>query len=237
MENLIKIKLDPRRGGLAPIDFIRPCFIIYDWPGDDVDVWFSDDDGASWAKLAEDVYRVGYDQKTQRLYLSLLFDVDTISQLALFLPGGENIGVGFNITRYDLVQIAWTVEGVLGPVFPIGFPVGSELGASVGIGATIEGEFPRGVPVGFFVKYPNMRHFAVGHTVAAPVDMNIPAGFDTGTEFAASQGVGAWIMGLSEYGLVFMTLDEDTIDALSGEAVHQKQKTITLNGTDPEELD
>lgn len=237
MENLIRIKLDPKRGGVDPVDFIRPCFIVYDWPGDEVDVWFSDDNGSTWEKLESGNYRAGYDFELKRLYLTLLFDVDTVSQLAMFGSGGSYVGVGFSLTDYDLVPVGWDVEGIHGSVFPVGCQAGNVSGFEVGAGVTVEGEFPRGIPAGFFVKCPDVRNFAVGFAMAAPVDSIVPAGFNIGTVFSESQGIGMTIMGLSEYGLSFMSLDESTVDGLSGEAVHRKQKVVTLNGTDPEELD
>jgi hypothetical protein len=237
MNNLIRIKLDPRRGGVSGIDFIRPCFVVYDWPGDEVDVWYSDDNGTSWDKLTGDDYRAGYDFESKRLYLALLFDISTISQLALFGSGRAHVGVGYELASFDVMPVGWTVEGILVPLFPVGCSIGNEHGHAIGAGAMVDGANRNNVSAGFFVKRPNEKNFAVGHVIAAPVDVIVPAGFDIGTIFSGSQGVGATIMGLSEYGLSFMSLDENAINAMSGEAVNQKQKSITFNGTDPEELD
>jgi hypothetical protein len=237
MENLIRIKLDPKRGLLSPINFIRPCFVIYDWPGDEADVWFSDNNGLTWGKLGTDDFRAGYDFEMKRLYLSLLFDIDTISQVAIFGSGGTMVGAGYTIREYRSVQVGWNIEGIKGSPIPVGCSEGNELGFEVGVGATIDGALTGNIPAGYFVKCPFVRNFMVGYMVAGPIDTWIAVGFDTGTVFAVSQGVGATIMGLSEYGLDFMLLDEATIGAMSGEAVHRKQKIINLNETIPEELD
>jgi len=233
MNNLIRIKLDPKRGGVSGINFIRPCFILFDWPGDEVELWFSDDDGTSWDKLTDGDYRAGYDFESKKLYLTLLFDVSTISQLALYGSGGAHVGVGYELASFDVLPVGWTVEGILTPLMPIGCSIGNELGHAVGAGAMIDGADRTNFPAGFFVKRPNERNFAIGHVIAAPVDVVFPAGFDIGTIFSKSQGIGATIMGLGEYGLSFMSLDESTISAMSSEAVNRKQKSITFNGTDP----
>ncbi|MCX6646207.1 MAG: hypothetical protein NTY09_07610 [bacterium] len=237
MNNLIRIKLDPRRGGVSGINFIRPCFVVLDWPGDEVDVWYSDDNGTSWDKLAGDDYRAGYDFESKRLYLTLLFDIGTISQIALYGSGGARVGIGYELASFDVMPVGWSVEGILVPVLPIGCSIGNQHGHAVGAGVTVDGANRKNYQTGFFVKRPNERNFAVGHVIAAPVDAIVPAGFGIGTIFSKSQGVGATIMGLSEYGLSFMSLDENAINAMSSEAVNQKQKLITFNGTDPEELD
>jgi hypothetical protein len=237
MDNLIRIKLDPKRGVGVHYDFIRPCFIVHDWPGDEVDAWFSDDNGSTWDKLDSAEFKSGYDFGLKRLYISLLFDVNTISQLALFGSGGTSVGVGFTLTDYDLIPVGWNSEGAHGLVINVGCSVGNDIASETGSGVTIQGNHGKDFPVGYFVKRPYEKNFPTGFKIAAPNDTIVPAGFNLGTVLTESQGTGVTIMGLSEFGMSFFSLDQKTVNALSGEAVHNRQKTITLNGTTSEDLD
>jgi len=237
MENLIRIKLDPKRGGVTDIDFKRPCFRIYNWEHSDVEIWFSDDNGVNWDKLDSDDFRFSYDFALKYLYVTLEFDIDTISQLAFFSPESKSIPVGHVLTRYDKIPVGWTLEGASILNIPSGASFGTTETYRVGGGFSILGDHAVNIPAGHTLKNATVGNTPVGHTCAAPHDRGVQVGYLLGRLETESNTVGVWILGMSEYPVEFIPLDDDTIDNLSAEAAWHKQKSVTLNGTTPEDLD
>ena len=237
MENLIRIKFDPRRGQLDPIDFVRPCFRLSAWPNASVDIWYSDDDGESWEKVPESDYRSGYDAENLDLYVSLLFNITDITLIAFFSPEGSHVGIGYTISQSCQVGIGCQVEGQDLNRAPVGWSTGYGEAPVVPCGCSIYGALPKNIAVGYVIKWPTVRNAPLGASFANPADSPIGAGFDIGIVTSRSSGVGATILGLGEYPAEFLPLDPATIAAMSAQAAHRKQKTVTLNGTTPEELD
>jgi len=225
MENLIRIKLDPRRGGAEPIDFLRPCFVLSDWPFDAIEIWKSDDGGLAWEKLGEDQFAAGFNSAERKLYVSLLFDIASTTILAFFNPVG------------NLVPVGWDMEGPTASSAGVGWSAGADNPPVVPIGFTLEGEWGVNTPLGYMLKWPTVRNTPVGCAYAAPADTPCGLGCAIGTVDARSVGAGTTILGLGEFGLDFLVLDAPAISALAAEAAHRKQKVVTLTGTDPEELD
>jgi len=87
------------------------------------------------------------------------------------------------------------------------------------------------------IKYPTMANCGVGHNVAQPTDGMIRIGFPIGLEFSKSIQAGATVMGLAELPSGLVCLDTADLEAMSMEAAVRRQKTCTLTGTAPEELD
>jgi len=237
MENLIRIKLDPRRGGLASIDFKRPCFRIYNWKYSEVEIWYSDDNGLTWDKLGADDFRQSYYFERKQLYIALEFDITTISQLAFFAIDTKSVGVGWFATRYDKIGIGYSVEGIGTTNIPAGINIGSEKIAPVGAGYSIEGIRALNLSSGYTLKSAFKSNTFIGYTSADPEDRSISVGFHIGYLETELNVIGAAILGMSEYPVDLIILDDATISGLPGEAGWHKQKNVTLNGTTPEELD
>ncbi len=237
MENLIRIKFDPRRGGANADDFLRPRILIYNWPAEEIDIWSSDDGGQSWDKLDDTDFRASFEPATGRLYVELLFDITDTLLLAFFNPGGNIVGAGYTLTTYGKVSLGWCVEGsACGPI-PAGWCNGSLAVSVIPCGSAIQGAWPKNIPIGHKVKYPNMTKVPVGHTLASPKDADTGIGFNIGTVALFAVTPGVTILGLSEFAADFLVVDESTADALCTEYAWKKQKAVTLNGTTPEELD
>ena len=237
MENLIRIKLDPRRGGSTFIDFKRPCFRIYNWKNSEVEIWYSDDNGLTWDKLGADDFRQSYDFGHKYLYISLEFDITTVSQLAFFAIESKSVGVGWFMTLYDKIPIGYSVEGIEKTNIPAGINIGSEILAPVGAGYSIEGVRALNLPGGYTLKSAFKSNAFIGYTSADPEDRMIPVGFNVGYLETELDVIGVSILGMSEYPVDLIILDDATISGLPGEAGWHKQKNVTLNGTTPEELD
>ena len=108
---------------------------------------------------------------------------------------------------------------------------------AVGTGHTMQGMKALNVPCGFNTKTAFLRANPVGYTIADPEDVTIKVGYQSGQLEIESNSAGVWILGLTEYQIDFLSLDETTIANLSSEAAWHKQKNVTLDGTDPEDLD
>ncbi len=237
MQNRIRIKLDPRRGGVLNIDFLRPCFTLSEWPSEEVEIWSSDDGGTSWAKLSSIDYRASHDPGDNVLHVSLLSDITGITQLAFFGIEGGTIGVGWTHECAGSIQIGWSVEGLTRRDTQVGWSLGTLDGRLAGSGYTIQGVLPRNVPISYKIKCPTVTTALIGFSISNPIDVHIGVGTSIGTVCALSVQAGETILGMREFPSSFFSLDEATIAALAGEAAHRKQKLVTLNGTTPEELD
>jgi len=237
MENLIRIKLDPHRGALASIDFKRPCFRIYNWKNSEVEIWYSDDNGLTWDKLGTDDFRQSYNFIHKQLYVTLEFDITTVSQLAFFAIESKSVGVGWFATRYDKIGIGYSVEGIETTNIPAGIDIGSEKLVPVGAGCSIEGVRALNLSGGYTLKSAFKSNTFIGYTSADPEDRSIPVGFHIGYLETELDVIGASILGMSEYPVDLIILDDATISGLSAAAGWHKQKNVTLNGTTPEELD
>jgi hypothetical protein len=225
MENLIRIKLDPHRGGAESIDFLRPCFVLSDWPFDAIEIWRSNDGGLAWEKLDDDEFTACFNASELKLYVSLLFDITSTTVLAFFSPVGS------------LVPMGWDIEGPTAYPAGVGWTVGADNPPVVPVGFTLEGESGANTPLGYMLKWPTVRNTPVGCAYATPADTPCGLGCTIGTVYAQSVGLGTTIFGLGEFGLDFLVLDSPALSSLAAEAAHRKQKMVTLTGTDPEELD
>jgi len=237
MENLIRIEFDPQRGGPSDIDFLRPRFRLSEWPSEEVEIWTSDDGGQTWGKLSGTQYRASYYPSQSLLYVSLLFNISDVTQIAFFDVDGNCIGAGYSLAKYPLIPLGWVLDGPNLHQVPIGWSTGSMSSALAPVGFGIEGGEGWNTPVGFNVKDPNRTDVPVGFAIAAPVDSVIGVGCSIGTVFSRSVGVGGTILGLGEFPASLLSLGDKFLAALSGEAAQRKQKMVTLNGTTPEELD
>ncbi len=237
MENLIRIKLDSRRGGQDTIDFRRPCFRLGEWPSSSLRIAWSQNGGQSWQKLPEEDYTIGYDGDSRELYVSLKFDVTGVTLFAFFAPEGTNCPIGYSLAKWNRIGIGWDTEGVSVRPVPIGWVTGDLDGGMVGSGFTIEGVWSRNNPLGFTERYPTLDSTPLGASIAEPVDSPVGLGFDIGTVLARTIGAAGTVLGLAEYPLAVLVLDPTTKSALCAEAAHRKQKMVTLYGTTPEELD
>jgi hypothetical protein len=237
MENLVRIKLNPRRGGPDPIDFNRPCFLLSNWPNASIEIWSSDDDGLSWQKIPETDYRFSYDGVNKYLYLSFLFDITVTTIFAFFSPTGNHAGVGWSLTRYDKIRVGWEVEAPNTTNAAAGWSTGSADTPVTPVGCSIYGGHLRNIPVGYNVKWPTVANTPVGASIAEPADSPVGAGFDIGEVTKRSVGVGVTILGCWEYPFDFVPIDDPTFASLCAEASHRKQKNVRLYGTTPEELD
>ena len=237
MENLVRIKLNPRRGGLEEIDFKRPCFRLSNWPNASVEIWSSDDDGMSWEKISESDYRFAYDGDNRNLYISFLFDVTVTTIFAFFSPAGNHAGIGFSLTRYGKCPIGWQTEAPYPANTNMGWSTGSAEMPVIPIGCSIYGGNLRNIPIGFNIKWPTVANTPVGASFAEPADSPVGTGFSTGQMTKRSVGVGVTILGCWEYPFDFIPIDGPSFSSLCAEASHRKQKNVRLYGTTPEELD
>jgi hypothetical protein len=236
MENLIRIKLNPRRGGVSPIDFRRPRFCLSGWPGGEVEVWTSVN-GIVWEKLDESDYSVSFEPSQNRAYITLLFDISSILYLGFFPGGGNVVGIGYELEKYDRISVGWDVEGNTMSQIPAGCSFGSDDVADVQAGYTIEGAASGNCGVGYRLKFPEVACFPVGGWIAAPCDADISIGFGIGICDGALIVVGAATMGLCELAGEVIPLDEYASGGLCGEAAWRKQKIVQLDGVTPKELD
>ncbi len=225
MENLIRIKFDPKRGGAQSIDFLRPCFRLENWPSEAVEIWTSTDSGVNWDKLSQSGYRTSYYGDEKFLYVSLLVDITGITHIAFFDIDGGAVGVG------------WEAENPWINLVNAGWSTGIVSGKNIGAGFTLLGPLPSNVPLVYRIRRPNEFLLPIGYEIAAPSDFLINAGCSIGTVFEIVVASGGTIMGLREFPSSLIALDDDAIEALVPEAAARKQKLITLNGTTPEDLD
>jgi hypothetical protein len=231
MENLLKIKLDPLRGGSSHFDFIRPNFIVNNWPGDGIVLEYSNNGGATWVSLIPDVhYRSCYDATSRQLYVSLLFNIETELLIAFNY---------FEEVEPELCSfpLGWANEGISCSIAPLGWDAGADEISSVQAGYAIYGCYGIAITVGWVIKWFENINTQVGWTVADPVDAPITIGFDIGTIDVGSIRAGTTILGIANYPGQFIVLDRPSIDALGSSAVRCREKTITLSGYDPEVLD
>jgi len=237
MENLVRIKLDPRRGGQDPFDFKRPCFRLSNWPNASVEIWSSDDEGLSWQKIPNSDYRWSYDPDNRHLYISFLFDITVITILAFFSPTGSHAPIGYTLTRYNKCSVGWSTEGANRANIDTGWSTGSETTPVIPIGCSIRGGKLKNIPIGYEIKWPIVSNNPVGASFAEPADSPVAIGFDIGLTTPNSIGVGVTILGCRGHPFDFIPLDGPSFSSLCAEASHRKQKNVVLNGTTPEELD
>ena len=236
MQNLLRIKLDPQRGGASAIDFLRPCFKIDNWPSGEVEIW-SSLNGLDWTKVEETGYLADYDSASRVLRVSLLIDLTEDTYLAAFDIDAAPVGTGYVLEKHDVVQTGWAEEAEDNRMTCVGWCSGSELVSDVSCGCAIYGQRGDNVEAGFDVKYPMMSNIGLGLDVAAAVDGLVRVGFATGLLTAKSCGAGSAILGLCETPAALICLDTHALAAMAGEAAVRKQKVVTLTGTSPEELD
>jgi len=237
MENLVRIKLDPHRGGANSHYFLRPRFRISDWPSEPVEIWTSDDDGVNWDKLDAEDFINCFDGPMKILYVELLFDISDTMLLAFFNPDGMTVGAGFEITRYDRIGLGWIAEGVDPKPVPLGWQSGSRDLSNIYAGHYVYGGSLFNHPIGHIIKCPAIFNTPINFNIANPHDGRIQVGFGLGTGMSEFAGVGVTLMGLSETGVDLLVIDDAALDAMSTEIAVRRQKQVTLNGTTPEELD
>jgi len=237
MENLIRVMMNPRRGGLYSYDFVRPSFCLSNWPSDQVEIWTSEDDGVNWDKVSEDDYRASYDPKSGRFYVTLLFDIKIATQLGFFSVEGNVVGIGYELTKYDTVGLGWAIEGCVASKVGAGWTIGDGSDENAAVGFSVYGDACVNLALGFRLKNPEVRNVGIGGWLAVPVDADACVGFSIGGNVVGCVPVGATIMGLWEIGGDMIPYDGDALNCLCGEAAWRKQKTVELNGTTPKELD
>lgn len=225
MENLIRIKFNPKRGGAQSIDFLRPCFRLENRPTEEVEIWSSTDGGVNWDKLSQSGYRTSFYEGVKILYVSLLVDITGITQLAFFDIDGGVVGIG------------WEAESPWINLVNAGWSTGIVSGKNIGAGFALLGTLPSNVPLVYRIRRPNEFLLPLGYEIAVPSDFLINAGCSIGTVFEIFVASGGTIMGLREFPSSLLALDDDAIEALALEAAARKQKLVTLNGTTPEDLD
>ncbi|HEX9744943.1 MAG TPA: hypothetical protein VGB30_05900 [bacterium] len=149
----------------------------------------------------------------------------------------ENVGAGFSWPAIEMIVLGWTVEAPVAGHSPVGFSGGS-----------LDDFF---FPGGYSLSGSNPLNNTVGWNVRQPVKMNIPVGGEFATPYDFTFGLGCWIgtvdlskipegftlMGLSRFPVDFIPLNDAVKTSLPVQIAVRKNKTVTLNGTDPEDLD
>lgn len=237
MENLIRIKLDPRRGGLHWIPFRKPSFRISNWRSSEVEIWKSENGGILWSKLDESTFVSSWDSSYQRLYLTLLFDISTVTHLAFFDINGSVVSVGFMLEKSPIVPVGWAIESWSVNQIPVGWSLGSSSHRAVPCGHTLFGPYPVNANSGFAVKSSILSNNPAGFILAAPNDNMARAGYHIGTNSTSFISCGACILGLFELPVNIRRVGDSDLDALSSEFALPKQKLIALMDDDPAELD
>ncbi|HDS29908.1 MAG TPA: hypothetical protein ENN67_02565 [Firmicutes bacterium] len=225
MENLVRVKIDSHRGGQDSIAFLRPCFRIFGWNSDELEIWRSDDDGISWNKLDSSQYTASFRTDAHQLYVTIIDEIEDISLLAFFDIDGE------------VVNIGWKIDGASVNTLPSGWSAGETAGGIPPIGYSIRGALGLNVPVSYGVRCPSVLNIPSGFNTAVPVDFAINFGCSIGEVGKKSVKTGCAILGMREFPVDLKVLDDATILTLSAEAAHRKQKTVQLNGMEPEVLD
>jgi len=233
MQNLLRIMLNPRRGGSTSFDFLRPCFTIANWPGSEVDVWKSLN-GLDWTKLGDADFVSSFEPSTRVLRLILLFDITQTTYLAFFDIDGERAGMGWTLEKNPVVPVGWNTEHDTGTNMGMGWSTGSVEPIDMCAGFDIQGALKGNIPCGWTIKNPVMSNLPLGYQVAAAQDGLLRIGFNVGTVHFRSISAGAAIMGLAEFPIGLAYFDTE---GLSAEAAVRKQVTITLSGTTPQELE
>jgi hypothetical protein len=236
MQNYLRIKLDPQRGGSSAFDFLQPLFAIRNWPSPDIDIWTSPDN-ISWTRLQDTDFAACYDPTLKILYLSFLADLTSDIWIAFFNIGGVHSGIAYTLEKFDLLQIGWLVEASDISITPIAWTTGSPLSSDASVGCSIYGHRADNIPLGFDSKYPVMVNFLIGNNIAAATDLLVRAGYSSGLLTTNSCAIAATILGLSELPLDLIAIDPATLASMSAEVSILKQKDIILTGTSPEELD
>jgi len=237
MENLARIKFDTNRGGSTGHDFVRTCICLGNWPSDDVEIWSSDDNGQSWDKLDSTDYLFSYDGPSSKLYVSFLTDFTSDVILAFFCIGGQTVGAGFTLLKHQVFQTGWMTEGHSDSVVQTEWNTGAETVNSAWAGYTELGDMASETGTGYTIKSPRIVLTQAGFSTAAPSDKPGGMGYTIGTVGSTQSQAGYTVMGLNEFPVDVLPIDESTKELLTAEYGVGRQKIVTLNGTTPEVLD
>jgi len=237
MQNTILIRIDPRRGGTSPISFRRCRFRLYSWASDEIELWISPDEGVTWQKVDNALFRACWDPSLRDMRVSLLFDIVGRTHLAFVDVDGDVVGVGFAVGRYHTTPLGWQAEGAGDANISIGWVTGRCIQPNVHAGFTVFGKRDLNFPVGYILKDPILKNLEAGWNIALPKDGIVRVGWSLGTVHSNSVELGATLMGLSEFQINFISFSDKDLASMPNEVAVRKQKLVTLKGFTPEVLD
>jgi len=154
-----------------------------------------------------------------------------------FADAMENVGSGFSWPNVKHLIVGWLVEGMIAGDYPAGFYSGGVDIHAVQVGFSLEGPLPTNQPVGWNIRATSLFNFPTGFDASNPSDQNIGLGFMAGIVTVFSVPIGKTLMGLSAVPADFLPLDNLTMSSQAMTIPVRSQATLTLNGTDPEDLD
>ena len=237
MQSTIHIRMDPRRGGTSPISFRRCRFRLYSWASDEIELWISPDEGITWQKVDNALFRACWDSSLRDMRVSLLFDIIGRTHLAFVDVDGDVIGIGFAVGRYPTMPLGWQVEGADSVNTPVGWLAGRCIQSNVHAGFAVFGKRELNLPVGYIVKDPILKNLEAGWNIALPKDGIVRVGWSLGTVHSSFIELGATLMGLSEFCINFISFSDKDFASMPNEVAVRKEKLVTLTGFTPEVLD
>lgn len=147
-----------------------------------------------------------------------------------------NIGAGFSYPAVVTIPSGVLIESENRFGFPSGFYGGNHFTSNFGYGLTIEGVENRNITAGFRLKDVRTVIIPIAAVFNRGRDLIFPVGINFGKVASVNLSGGFKLMGRAQFPMKTLTLSDGSIDELPSTAAKRRVKTLTLNGTSPEDL-
>ncbi len=237
MPIILKIKFDPRRGGLTPYDFFSPALRVDNWSPPLLSVLESTDNHV-YTPLQEDVeWRADFDYDTSRLCVHLLKNYTTIIYIILASADARNIPAGCSIEgALDLnIHASFNAEALRRTNIPVSWNTGAALKRNIPAAYHIESVRQLNIPAAYNQKNIRSRNIPAACGISGAITELIPVSFNLGSLDSRIIPATAWIMGVA-----IMPADAVILPLHAGPAasrVRAHTAELTLNTDEWEELD
>ena len=237
MSILLKIKFDPRRGGLTPYDFFSLALRVDNWSVPLLSVLESTDDHV-YTPLQEDVeWRADFDYDSSRIRVHLLKNYSTIIYIILASADARNIPAACSIEGALNLNIpaSFNAESPRRINIPVAWNTGAALKRNIPAAYHIEAARQLNIPAAYNQKNIRSRNIPAACGISGAIGILIPVSFRIGSLDSRNIPAAAWIMGVA-----IMPADAVILPQHAGPAASRVKgctTKLTMTGTEWEELD